>query len=97
MAEPQAARRRLDDATAAAAAGPGDADAQQQLVAARRLAEISRYYDVARGFGRVVGRAGLDRGDGCTCIMTGGGTGIMEAQSGTCASRSSRSAAPARA
>jgi predicted Rossmann-fold nucleotide-binding protein len=82
-------------ATAATAASPGDA--QQQLVAARRLAKISRYFDVARGFGRVVGRAGLDRGDGCTCIMTGGGPGIMEAQSGTCASRSSRSAAPARA
>ena len=79
VAEPQAARRRLDEATAAAAARPGDADAQQQLVAARRLAEISRYYDVAREFGRVVGRAGLDRGAGCTCIMTGGGPGIMEA------------------
>src|SRR6185437_295729 len=53
--------------------------AQQRLAAARRLAEMSRYYGIARDFGRLVGRAGLDRGGGCTCIMTGGGPGIMEA------------------
>lgn len=79
VAEPQAAQRRLDDSTVAAAARPGDQDAQQRLAAARRLAEISRYYGIARDFGRLVGRAGLNRGDGCTCIMTGGGPGIMEA------------------
>ena len=79
VAEPQAAQRRLEAASAAAAANPTDADAQQQLVAAKRLAENSPYYEVAREFGRLVGRSGLNRGAGCTCIMTGGGPGIMEA------------------
>src|SRR5690242_4725713 len=77
--ERQAARRRLDESMAVAAAKPGDADAGQRLVAAKRLAEHSRYYDVARDFGRLVGRTGANRGGGCTCIMTGGGSGIMEA------------------
>ena len=79
VAEPQAAQRRLDESRTAAATKPGDADAQQRLVAARRLAEISRYYEIAREFGRVVGRSGANQGGGCTCIMTGGGPGIMEA------------------
>jgi uncharacterized protein (TIGR00730 family) len=79
VAEPQAARRRLDIASTAAAAHPSDADAQQQLAAAKRLVETSHYYEVARAFGRLVGRTGANRGEGCTCIMTGGGPGIMEA------------------
>jgi uncharacterized protein (TIGR00730 family) len=79
VAEPQAAQRRLDESRTAAAAKPGDADAQQRLVAATRLAEISHYYEIAREFGRVVGRSGANQGGGCTCIMTGGGPGIMEA------------------
>jgi uncharacterized protein (TIGR00730 family) len=77
--EPQAARRRLDECAAAAAAAPGDPQAQQQLAQARRLADNSRYYDIARAFGRLVGRSGGNRGQGCTVIMTGGGPGIMEA------------------
>ena len=77
--EPQAARRRLDESIAAAAAAPGDAQAQQQLALARHLADNSRYYDMARDLGRLVGRAGANRGQGCTVIMTGGGPGIMEA------------------
>ena len=79
VAEPQAARRRLDAASTAAAAHPDDAEAQQQLAAAKRLVETSPWYEVAREFGRLVGRSGLNRGAGCTCIMTGGGPGIMEA------------------
>jgi uncharacterized protein (TIGR00730 family) len=79
VAEPQAAQRRLDIASTAAAANPGNADAQQQLAVARRLVETSHYYEVARDFGRLVGRTGANRGAGCTCIMTGGGPGIMEA------------------
>ncbi|MBS0524090.1 MAG: LOG family protein [Proteobacteria bacterium] len=77
--EPQAARRRLDECAAAAAAAPGDPQAQQQLAHARRLADNSRYYDIARALGRLVGRSGANRGQGCTVIMTGGGPGIMEA------------------
>jgi uncharacterized protein (TIGR00730 family) len=79
VAEPQAARRRLDAASTTATANPSDADAEQQLAAAKRLVKTSHYYEVARDFGRLVGRTGANRGAGCTCIMTGGGPGIMEA------------------
>lgn len=37
----------------------------------------SRYYDIAREFGRIAGRAALAAGTGC--VLTGGGPGIMEA------------------
>jgi uncharacterized protein (TIGR00730 family) len=45
-----------------------------------RSAAGSRYYEVAREFGRLVGKAGAAKdGVGRTVIMTGGGPGIMEA------------------
>lgn len=37
----------------------------------------SRYYDMARDFGRLAGMAALRAGTGC--VLTGGGPGIMEA------------------
>ena len=30
-------------------------------------AETSPWYEMARGFGRLVGQSGLNRGEGCTC------------------------------
>src|SRR5689334_14072303 len=59
--------------------GAADARAAEQLALARRLADSSRYYDIASAFGRLVGRAGANHGQGCTVIATGGGPGIMEA------------------
>ena len=37
----------------------------------------SRYYDIAREFGQIAGRAAVAAGTGC--LLTGGGPGIMEA------------------
>jgi uncharacterized protein (TIGR00730 family) len=47
-------------------------------VAERRLAN-SRFYDIAREFGRLVGEADTQRHDGRLVVVTGGGPGIMEA------------------
>ena len=77
--EPQAAHRRLGECAAAADARPGDVQTEQRLAVAHRLVDSSRYYDIARGLGRLVGRSGANRGLGCTVIATGGGPGIMEA------------------
>jgi hypothetical protein len=45
-----------------------------------RTPDGSRYYEIARELGRLVGKAGAERdGAGRTVIMTGGGPGIMEA------------------
>jgi uncharacterized protein (TIGR00730 family) len=50
--------------------------AKSSMAAAQRALENSRYYDIAREFGRIVGRAGKRAG---AAIVTGGGPGIMEA------------------
>jgi uncharacterized protein (TIGR00730 family) len=77
--EPSAAARRLDTLEQRAAEVPSDATAQARLVVARRLADKSRYYEVARDFGRLVAGA-RDPGTGRRLtVVTGGGPGIMEA------------------
>jgi len=50
-----------------------------RLAIARRRLANSRYYEVARQFGRLVGAAPRDPDGGTTVIVTGGGPGIMEA------------------
>ncbi|SRR5579883_431324 len=80
IVEPHAARRELETLRARSAAAPGDLEMARRLDVQRRLLANSRFYDIAREFGRVVGRAGAraapaDR----AVIMTGGGPGIMEA------------------
>lgn len=57
-------------------------DTSQRLSVAQRLLDNSRYYSVAREFGRLVGSAGASSAHGEPCrvmLMTGGGPGIMEA------------------
>lgn len=77
--EPAAAERRVRELENELEASPGNAEIERQLGIARRLRAKSRYYDVARELGRLVGQCG---GGGFDCrliIMTGGGPGIMEA------------------
>ena len=73
--EPDTARRRVDELRAVAR---GDAQAEGQLRVAERILDKSRYYDVARELGRLVGRAD-DSPHFRMVVMTGGGPGIMEA------------------
>lgn len=79
VVESKAARRRLSEAEAAAAADPEDAALRHLVSVARRGVENSRYYDIAREFGALVGAAGRHSADGRIVILTGGGPGIMEA------------------
>ncbi len=79
ICEPAEARRRLEAARAAVSSrGGGDEDARR-LATAERVLDNSRYYDIARAFGRIVAAANARAGDGQTLVMTGGGPGIMEA------------------
>jgi uncharacterized protein (TIGR00730 family) len=72
IAEPAAARRRVDALRKELAQTPDDAHGLRRLAVAERVLVKSRYYEIAREFGRVVGRAGL-------VVVTGGGPGVMEA------------------
>ncbi|MEJ2422805.1 MAG: TIGR00730 family Rossman fold protein [Acidobacteriota bacterium] len=77
--EPEAARRRVKDLGAKVGADPGNEVLREQLSIAERLLAKSRYYDVAREFGRMVGNAGKGPDDGRLMLITGGGPGMMEA------------------
>src|ERR1700748_3519837 len=56
--EPQAAERQLQQDRAALAADPSNAALQRQVAIAERVLAKSPFYDVARAFGRLVGRDG---------------------------------------
>ena len=79
ICEPAEARRRVDALRAAVAREPGNAEAARRLAVAERVVDNSRYYDMAREFGRIVGEANRMSADGQTLIVTGGGPGLMEA------------------
>ncbi|HZT87656.1 MAG TPA: TIGR00730 family Rossman fold protein [Stellaceae bacterium] len=79
ICEPAAARMRCDKLASALALNPDDVRLQQSLDIARRVLAKSRYYDIAREFGRLVGRGGEQAIGGRILILTGGGPGIMEA------------------
>lgn len=77
--ERQAAERRLRASARRLEVAPQDEAVIEEHRIARNLLAKSRYYDMAREFGRLVGEACLGRCTGRTVIMTGGGPGIMEA------------------
>jgi len=77
--EPAEAGRRLALLQEASGANPDDPELAERLHIARRIEAKSRYYQVAREFGSIVGRAGRGPGDCRVMLMTGGGPGIMEA------------------
>jgi uncharacterized protein (TIGR00730 family) len=77
--EPKAAGRRVEELRAAMARDPQDPELASRLAVAERVLAKSRYYDVAREFGRLVGLAGEGPGDPRVMLVTGGGPGMMEA------------------
>jgi len=79
ISDPAAARRDVDALRRSLDANPRDAEVKRRLKVAERLLENSRYYDVAREFGRLVGNAPARPDGGRIIVMTGGGPGTMEA------------------
>ncbi|HEV7369547.1 LOG family protein [Arenibaculum sp.] len=77
--EPAVARERLAAAEALVAAAPQDAEALRRRDVARRVVETSRYYDIAREFGRRVSEHSQQPDSRRYVIATGGGPGVMEA------------------
>ncbi|RZF25707.1 LOG family protein [Paraburkholderia sp. UYCP14C] len=76
---PDIARKRLREARRALRERPDVRRDQQALEAATHLLELSRYYEVARELGRIVGNARRTGALSSLAIVTGGGPGIMEA------------------
>lgn len=79
LQEPAEAQEALRVAEVEAAQAPQDQHKQQRLAIARRQFDLSKYYDVAREFGRLVSSTCQVDGRCDFVIVTGGGPGIMEA------------------
>ncbi len=81
ITDSETAKRRLDDAEAAARAEPGNAALGKAVGMARRMLANARYYDEARRLGQIVSSNCGDHNDGESdlVVLTGGGPGIMEA------------------
>ncbi|WP_345975002.1 LOG family protein [Sulfurimonas sp. HSL3-7] len=73
--EETTARRQLE----ALKSSPDACERAEAVEIAERILEKSRYYEIARRFGRLVGSAGAGPADSRITLMTGGGPGIMEA------------------
>jgi uncharacterized protein (TIGR00730 family) len=79
--EPASAAQRVSALEQRLREHPDDPDLRRRLAQARRILDNSRYYGVAREFGRLVGESGNGPQDSRLVVMTGGGPGMMEAAS----------------
>lgn len=79
IVEEGVARRRRDACRAAVDEDPDDPAKRRALAVAERVLAKSKYYDVAREFGRLVSERSAAIAPHDFVIMTGGGPGIMEA------------------
>jgi uncharacterized protein (TIGR00730 family) len=79
LQESAIAKQALDMAEEDGIQAPNDPVYQQKMTIARRQLALSKYYDVAREFGRLVSSTCQVEGLCDYVIVTGGGSGIMEA------------------
>lgn len=79
LLEETAAKQALHMAEIEAAQSPQDPTSRQRVAIAQRQLALSKYYDVAREFGRLVSSICQIDGRCDYVIVTGGGPGIMEA------------------
>ena len=75
----EVAQHDFEMAQEALSENPKDEDLRRKVKVAKRVLAKSRYYDVAREFGRIVGQAGHGPLDCRLVVVTGGGPGLMEA------------------
>ena len=79
LQEQATAKQALHMAEEEAARSPQDSTHRQRVEIAQRQLALSKYYDVAREFGRLVSSICQIDGRCDYVIVTGGGSGIMEA------------------
>lgn len=79
ISEPSEASRMAEEARQAHLSDSGNAELEGRLRIAERTAAKSRYYEVARELGQLIGCCGKGPDDCRLVLMTGGGPGIMEA------------------
>lgn len=79
LVEKEKAKKKLAEIRQLLKEHPWDKNLQQQFAVAKKILAKSRYYEVAREFGRIVGQAGAGICDNRLIIITGGGPGLMEA------------------
>jgi uncharacterized protein (TIGR00730 family) len=79
IVERTAAERRLSEARRAAQAASGDRRLAREVERSERLVAMSRYYDDARAFARMVSIDNQCEDERDYVVITGGGPGIMEA------------------
>jgi uncharacterized protein (TIGR00730 family) len=77
--EPSAAEQTLREAEKDAEGSSNDPEKQRKVAIAQRQLGLSKYYDVAREFARIVSSTCQIGGRCDYVIVTGGGPGIMEA------------------
>lgn len=78
LREPETARLELAQMLSRAAEKSDDHVYQRRLRLAEHRVELSRYYDIGRELGRLIGRSGQGPNDSRLIVMTGGGPGGME-------------------
>ncbi len=77
--EPATALKELEKIKKMVEERPDSKQLLKALRTAEKMVEKSIYYEEARKFGRLVGKAGKGPQDNTLTLMTGGGPGIMEA------------------
>ena len=77
--EHKSALKKLETAQKALEKDLTSEDLLKEVQKAERILEKSKYYEIAREFGQLVGKSGKGHEDNRVAIMTGGGPGIMEA------------------
>lgn len=79
IVEHKTAMKRLNAIMKKLEEDPKSQEVLEKMYVAERMVEKSIYYDDARAFGALVGKAGKGVEDCRVTVMTGGGPGIMEA------------------
>lgn len=79
ICEPASARGHVERLKAELVKQPDNEELTRRLMIAERILAKSRFYDIARDFGRLVSEENRKAHHNHTLVMTGGGPGIMEA------------------